>query len=120
MNTNRRIFLKSAGLGGLAIAGTGIMSVSALASIPESGKLSLSGWIKGKKYRPLEKIAIKSNSKGRFRVYDGDGNAYFSSSEESHDFIFTIGGALGKHNVVLLGKNDQPLDIFRFNVDVSS
>lgn len=117
MKTNRRSFLKNAGLGGLVIAGTGVMSVSALASIPETGKLSLKGWIKGKKYKPLDKILINSSVKGSLKVYDGEGNEYYSSDKETSEFTFVIGGALGKHNVVLLGKNAVAIDVFRFNVD---
>jgi hypothetical protein len=117
MYTSRRSFLKNAGIGSLVIAGTGAFSVSALAAIPETGKLNLSGWINGKKYKPLEKIVISSTLKGKLKVFDGDGNEYSFSKKEASEFAFTIGGSLGKHNAVLLGKNGQAIDVFRFSVD---
>jgi len=117
MKSNRRSFLRNAGLSGLVLVGTTALSLPVLAAMQETGKLSIDGWIKGKTYKPLEKITVKSSTKGIFKIYDGDGNPYVLNDKESTEISFVIGGSLGKHNVVLLGKNNQPIDVFRFEVD---
>jgi hypothetical protein len=117
MKSTRRSFIRNAGLGSLTLVGTSALSITALAAIPESGTLSIKGWLKGKVYKPLDKITVSTSTNGRFKVYDGEGNVYISSTTDSMQFSFAIGGALGKHNIVLSGNDNMPIDVIRFNVN---
>jgi hypothetical protein len=84
------------------------------------GFLKVAGWLAGKIYRPLQTVSVRSEVPGRFAVSDGEGNRYASSPEQASEFTFAVGGALGKHTLVLLGSGGAPIDTLRFAVDTQT
>lgn len=84
------------------------------------GFLKVQGWTAGRAYRPLQTISVQSEMPGRFEVSDGEGNRYASSAERASEFTFAVGGALGKHSVVLWKGDRERLDTFRFAVDTQT
>jgi hypothetical protein len=118
----RRAFIRNAAIGGAAtfgLASTGLASPMDLLSIngiSETGKLNIESYLQGREYKPLETIKVNASLKGIFKVRDGKGKIYQSSSKPDVALSFMIGGTLGFHTVTLENEKGQILDTIAFKV----
>jgi hypothetical protein len=66
--------------------------------------------------KPLQRVAVPGFSGKTILVLDGKGREYARSSGQN-PFVFTVSGALGKHQVWLLEAKGQKKQQFEFEVD---
>ncbi len=67
-------------------------------------------------HQPLSSISIQSDKKGIIKVYDSEGNIYYTS-DLGNEFSFVIGGALGVHVVFLEDQKGNAQDLAMFKVN---
>ena len=118
MKSNRRDFLRKAGISGM-IGAAGISGNSVWAGIT-AGELS-DGVKNGRiikipkpanhlYHEPLERITVDAGAEGFIEIYDGSGVLYATVPVTANTY-FWIGGSLGTHTILLLDKKRKLLDI---------
>ena len=66
--------------------------------------------------KPLERLFITNAGQGIVTITDGDGNEYLRTPAKPV-ISFTVGGALGKHTVLVTGKDGKKKQVFVLDVD---
>jgi hypothetical protein len=72
----------------------------------------------GSRIQPLETVTLLDCGEGHVVVRDGLDREYFQfDADGAMEIQFTVGGALGLHQITLFGPNHETLDSFHFRVE---
>jgi hypothetical protein len=116
--TSRRNFIKNGTISGLATVAISPLAFAADTNVSEI-KITIKNYLKGKIYKPLQKLNISLSAKATFSVCDGKGNEYarFNNVQEAE---FTIGGSLGVHQILVEDTQGKIIQNMPFKVDTAT